>query len=490
MKPSIPAALAAGCLMSAAVFAQDPLPPYGPDPIDLSSDIVVRAELEGNMPFVVAPGLIKGTLVQNIGSPVAIKNDLYFIDQNDAILRLKPGGKKGSAEMETVFSIQRGDGPDGLVLANRQAVMNISAGPDRNSLYVMLTANKESVLPLVPRQVMPTALTELCCFDSRELPDLYNVVEADMAGTPFDFFVFAGREHQILYEAELENGQVASMRPILILDAGAGPGHHGGGMLTLPDGRILYVTGDGLPFGTSGRESAQDPNSHLSKMLLIDPADGSFEVAAMGLRNVQHLEFSQTKGMKKEDYVGFADIGGWTAEEINFVRLADLLDTSVLENFGWGTNADGNAREGTFYVGRGQAFTTGTPPVEFPAPSPEAGFIQPHAQYERPANGDLNGGLAATGPVTSRRSLHKLTALFSDLDSGNLYGTTGGYEDIASTGYKLGIVDKQGNAFSSLEELAGLPRVDPRFFRFPDGSAGVLFEANGNFYRLTEVRTK
>ena len=132
-------------------------------------------------------------------------------------------------------------------------------------------------------------------------------------------------------------------------------------------------------------------------------------------------------------------------------------------------------------VGRGQAFTTGTPPVEFPAPSPEAGFIQPHAQYERPANGDLNGGLAATGPVTSRRSLHKLTALFSDLDSGNLYGTTGGYEDIASTVYKLGIVDKQGNAFSSLEE---------RFFRFPDGSAGVLFEANGNFYRLTEVRTK
>ena len=63
------------------------------------------------------------------------------------------------------------------------------------------------------------------------------------------------------------------------------------------------------------------------------------------------------------------------------------------------------------------------------APVPEAGFIQPHAQYERPANGDPNGGLASTGPVTSRE-FKELTMLFSDLDSGILYGTTADLEAI------------------------------------------------------------
>jgi len=478
-------ATAAGCLYSATAFAQ---PAFGPDPIDLNSDIVVEAEFMGNMPFVVAPGLVKGPLVQNIGSPVAIGKELYFIDQNDAILRFEGDDDDGAAEVETIFSILRGDAPAGLDLVNRQAVMNISEGPDKNSLYVMLTAERTSLLPVVPRYTMPAPLGEICCGGAPFLPDLYDVVDADMVGTGFAFFNFPGLEHQILYEAELEDDRIVSMRPIAIFDAGGGPGHHGGGMLTVPDGRILYVTGDGLPFGMSGRESAQDPASHLSKLLLIDPADGSIEVAAVGLRNVQHLEFTEARG-NEEVYVAFADIGGFTAEEINFVRLSDLLDTSVVENFGWGTNlGDGLAREGTFYVGLGEPYTSGTPPVEAVAPSPEAGFIQPHAQYERPVNGDPNGGLASSGPVTSKRSLRKLTALFSDLDSGVLYGTTGEFDDIATTVFRLGLVDENGNAFASFEELAGLPRVDPRFFRFPDGRAGVLFEANGNFYRLTELK--
>jgi hypothetical protein len=36
--------------------------------------------------------------------------------------------------------------------------------------------------------------------------------------------------------------------------------------------------------------------------------------------------------------------------------------------------------------------------------------------------------------------------------------------------------------------LAGLAggRPDPRLFHFPDGSAGILLERTGQFYRLTE----
>ena len=39
----------------------------------------------------------------------------------------------------------------------------------------------------------------------------------------------------------------------------------------------------------------------------------------------------------------------------------------------------------------------------------------------------------------------------------------------------------------TLKALANAPRPDPRFFVFPDGTAGVLLEATGQFFRLTEV---
>jgi len=38
----------------------------------------------------------------------------------------------------------------------------------------------------------------------------------------------------------------------------------------------------------------------------------------------------------------------------------------------------------------------------------------------------------------------------------------------------------------TLSGLAG-GRPDPRFFLFPDGSAGVLIERTGAFYRLTQI---
>jgi hypothetical protein len=267
--------------------------------------------------------------------------------------------------------------------------------------------------------------------------------------------------------------------------------HHGSAMLTLDDGRILYVTGDALPFGLAGDVAPQDEASHLSKMLIVDPADGSIEVAAKGLRNVQHMEFVSARGLT-EEWIAFADIGGWTAEEVNTVRLDDILDTSVVENFGWGLYSDGLAREGTFYVGPGQAFSVGTPPVVGFAPVPEAGFVQPHAQYERPilapapGTGDPLGGLASSGPVTSQ-DFKRITMLFSDLDSSRLYATLDPLDTVDATVYTLKVVDEAGNEYESLEALTGLPRVDPRMFRFADGSPGVLLEATGDYYRLKEV---
>jgi hypothetical protein len=48
------------------------------------------------------------------------------------------------------------------------------------------------------------------------------------------------------------------------------------------------------------------------------------------------------------------------------------------------------------------------------------------------------------------------------------------------------LIDAQQHPIT-LKELAGVERPDPRFFRCPDGTAGVLIERTGQFYRMTEV---
>jgi hypothetical protein len=445
-------------------------PPPAPNLI-LESDITVQVEPVTTMPFVLGPTFVQGAVAQNLGSPVSIKNKLYLIDQNDAIYRLN-----GRRSIQRIFSVD--DAPDGLMLDNRQSILNISRGRRVNSIYVMLTSGSEPTTS-IPIYRLPDPLPGECCLPGNPipLPDLYRI--GPLPG-PLGFFVPTRTEFQVLYEYKLAGDTLEEPRAIAAFETQSGPTHNGGGMLTLPDGRVLFATGDALPFGAEGRAAPQDPTEFVSKLLIIDPDDGSVEVAAQGIRNVQRLEFAGDSNSE----VRFGDIGGVTAEEVNVVAVADLLDTSVIENFGWGRNADGNAREGTFYVGPGLPLVSNTePPVLAFAPSPEAGFIQPHAQYGR---NDPNGGVAVSGPVTSGVSFLSITTLFSDRASGRLYATEA---DIGVTNVpvlKVNLIDENGAPLGSLQDLAG-GRADPRLFTFPDGSAGVLLEATGTFYRLTEV---
>ena len=478
----------------------------GPDPIDTSSDIRVLIEKVGTMPFEVGPGLVlSGIDGPNLQSPVPADNALYFIDHFDAIYR----GNKSGKGLKKIFSIKDGDAPDGLIFEfplsdgrggtidyrQRQAVFNVSPALEDDKVYVVLVASYGSTLPEVPAHAygaLPSPVSGPCCINPFPpfepggfIMDLYNIDPTETTSF-FLPFPYPGVEYQIIYEYTLRANRLRDPRPIAIFESQGGPLHHGSAMLTLEDGRILYVTGDAVPFGLAGLDAPQDPGSHLSKLLIVDPETGAWEVAASGLRNVQHMEIMKSR-MTGEDYLAFADIGGWTAEEVNAAPLADLLDTSVIENFGWGIGYDGQAREGTFYVGPGVAFSLGTPPVLGPAPVPEAGFIQPHAQYERPDNGDPNGGVAASGPVSSQE-FNELTFMFSDLASGILYGTTEEPDVVDTTVYALTLVDGSGTEYASFHELTGLPRVDARMFRFPDGAAGVILEATGDYYRLTELR--
>jgi hypothetical protein len=183
--------------------------------------------------------------------------------------------------------------------------------------------------------------------------------------------------------------------------------------------------------------------------------------------------------------IGFADIGGVTAEEVNFVSTADIMDTSIVENFGWGRNEDGLAREGTFYVGPGIAGLFGTePPAVGEAPVPELGFIQPQAQYGRT---DPTLFIAASGPVASKQSLDAASHLFGDLNFGTLYASTAPFDVTAAPVYEVNLIDEYGNP-TTLNTLAGGVRADPRFFNFPNGKAGVLLETTGKYYELTEMK--
>ena len=429
------------------------------------SDLTVQVEEVGTMP--------SAGPIPNLGSPVPIKSKLYLIDQNDAIYRFPT-----NEGVQKIFDVSQA--PDGLALDNRQSILNVSPGRSANSIYVMFTSG---TLPTtqIPTYQMPAALPDICCIPSAPIPvaDLYRI--GPIPGPLGPFFGATRTEYQVLYEYKLAGNKLKDPRAIAAFETQSGPTHNGGGMVTLSDGRVLFATGDALPFGADGRAAAQDPGEVVSKLLIIDPDDGSIEVAAQGIRNVQHVEY--VAGSNGE-MVSFGDIGGVTAEEINYVSVTDLLDTSAIENFGWGRNADGNAREGTFYIAPGLPIVPGTePPVLSFAPSPEGGFIQPHAQYGR---NDPLGGVAVSGPVTSTESLNTITQLFSDLSSGILYGTTDPSGDTAATVYEVNLVDESGESLDSFQDLAG-GRADPRFFRFPDGTAGVLLEATGTFYRLTEL---
>ena len=104
--------------------------------------------------------------------------------------------------------------------------------------------------------------------------------------------------------------------------------------------------GDCLPFGFNGLSASQAMDNACGKMLLLDPVvPGSSAIVTKGIRNSQQMNIEGT------DLV-FVDIGGVVVEEVNVVPLADLLDTFVVENFGWGM--DGRTLFGVEYGRKGE----------------------------------------------------------------------------------------------------------------------------------------
>ena len=459
-------------------------------PTPLPSQLTVEVTLAGTMP--IAPGA-------NINSPQPYgPSELLLISQNPTEVY-----SLDTASGEVTMIYDPSQTPAGIDPASAFALMNVAGNHAKNKVYMVFTSRTlPSGIPvryLPDPDTDPSGAREDFVFIDTFVPengfgngnngsgplldrDIYNIDAPDY--TLFFNPVPVEILYQVFVEFDYNKGALSNPRPFLALETQEGPFHSGGGLIVMPDGRLAYTTGDNLPFGMDGRRAPQDDNSHLSKLLIVDPASGGVEVAAKGLRNVQHIQRTVEPAG-----IAFTDIGGVTSEEVNFISWSDVLDTSAIENFGWGRNADGLAREGTFYVGEGVAFKLGDEPAAVgTAPVPEAGFRQPLAQYGRAALSPFTF-VAASGPIMSNKSFRRISLVLGDLASGEVYATE---EKITGTDvplYLVNLVDTNGDPIgpsNSLNDLGNGGRVDPRFFLFPNGKAGVLLEATGAFYLLTE----
>jgi hypothetical protein len=365
----------------------------------------------------------------NLTSPVVAGNLLLFINQHGS---LDAWDGTNSHSLLNAANL-----PAAITPIGSEVLLNVAADGSGSRLYVMFTSS--TVPGGIPQRISP-----------RPGADAWHV----------------------LYGFDFDGTSLSNPAPITALQVRS-DGHTGGG-LTLEGDTLLFSTGDNGDSGEDGRQYAQDAANHLGKIVLINVSTGATEIAAVGVRNIQRLVVDANAG---DPHLVAADIGGLVAEEIDAIPLGDLLWGGTARNGGWGRNAvDAKAREGTFYIDV-NGVAVGSAPV------PEAGFVQPIAQFGR-ERAEL---VAVTGPVTSADSFRKIRYLVGDLVSGSVYALTAGPATASQSVYRVTLIDSASRV-TSLQTLAGGGRPDPRFFNFPDGSAGVLLEATGDFYRLTEVR--
>jgi len=367
--------------------------------------------------------------IGNLGSPVVAGSTLIFIDQGGS---LDAWDGTSSRPLLTDSTL-----PPDLSLMGPEAVLNAAANSTGSRLYVMFTSS--TVPGGIPQRLSPRAGS-----------DAWHV----------------------LYGFDFDGTALSNPVAITALQYRSG-GHSGGGLTMASDNTLIFATGDNGDSGEDGRAFTQDATNHLGKLVRINVSTGATDVVALGMRNVQRLIVDANGS---DPHLVAVDIGGWIAEEVDAIPLAFLLSGGVRPNCGWGRHAvDAKAREGTFYIDANGA-AVGDAPLE-------PGFVQPIAQFGR----ERAQAIGATGPVASTRSFRLIRYLLGDLVSGSVYALASAPTAAPQVMFHVALVDSARRPVTLLE-LAGGTRADPRFFNFPDGSAGVLLESTGEFFRLTEIR--
>ncbi len=310
--------LLAAWLAEGSMAGQAPKQAFVPSPVR-DSNLSVRLDLVGRMPSKINPT-----------SPTMAGSQLLLIDQIGFVYRWDGTSAVKLLTPSTV--------PAGLKLTGPERVMNVAANASGAKLYVMFTS--ATVPGGIPRRMSPRPGTNAW---------------------------------SVLFEYDFDGAALSHPRPITAMQVRTG-GHIGGGLTVLADGSILFAPGDNGDSYEDGRDYAQNPAVHLAKIVRIDPGDGSTAVVAIGVRNCQRLVTYQAG---QESRLDFVDPGGWVAEELDSIRLSDLIGAPPIRNFGWGRHpADRKAREGTFYIGpTGNAVAV--------ASDAEPGFQQPVAEFGR-----------------------------------------------------------------------------------------------------------
>lgn len=231
------------------------------------------------------------------------------------------------------------------------------------------------------------------------------VLDPDFASNRLIYVAFVeGSEaanRTAIWKARFDGTKLADGRVIFRSNAAKkGPSHPGGRMLFLRDGTLLLTIGDGYDF----KEAAQDPASHLGKVLRLTaeggvPPDNPFvgrtghapEVWTLGHRNIQGLMLdSATNEVWSHDH------GPRGGDEIN------LLEPG--KNYGWpralwGIDYDGKRISDQSHVDGMED------PKFFWAPSIAPSGLAAYHGTKFPQWQDklLVGALAARGMVVLRR---------------------------------------------------------------------------------------
>lgn len=477
-----------------------------PDVLDYHSKIGIKIEKVGNV-----PNKNKGPYSYNMAPFESFnrkgKKVIFFLDQKEGIVFWE----RGVDDVVKIWDMKENEIPDGLDLDwwgglsfVTSRVKSISFGRDKEEIVVVHTSKSLPTGWSKPDAPLPAPGSFpgfMCSGDARErVRDMYRVGKfpdgCSILGDKATGEFFTVYDVFSKYTLNSENVLV-DPKPFFVVENQIAHGHNGGGITTIHKSNkkktmILYAVGDCLPYGTTGMYAPQLDSETCGKILAINIArKGDFKIVAKGIRNPQQFQHS-----KKGDKLYFMDIGGVTAEEVNAIKVKDLMyprSNKQLPNFGWGRNIhDGKAREGTFYMGPGDAGILSTePPCEEKAPSPDFGYIQPWIQFGRSAQ---DAYYAISGFAVPETNVDKVKLIFTEFNTGYLMGTTRKFRNgkgvVKSHKFRMYYDGEEVNSINdvtAIEMNTTSTRCDPRMFTHTDGSAGLLVERSGAYYKLTEI---
>lgn len=519
------AAIALGSLGDLEVAANPICGQIAPETLE---DVAVKVTYEGEVPAInTDEGSYNMMVAENFD------DFLIFIDQKEGILykyaeekRKKKSASGSNSEVQKIYDVTEDIVPHNLQLdiafppfgysPGKKKIHNVAPGPTHDTIIVVFTSASLPNDNLFPEGV---SVLELPTDFEYNLEEVGNCTDITVCfGDSPPLCCFGQTVYKLFYKFKFnsdsadsssssksaDSSYLSSPELFFALEMQTTFGHDGGAMITIPDdGRILYGVGDCLPYGLNGLYASQDADSHCGKMLLIDPTSGSYDIVASGIRN------SQQMNLEGDDIV-FMEIGGVSAEEVNAIPLADLLDPTHVDNFGWGMvreesrNGTEFGREGTFAVGRGEILQFSNPPCLGGQTKDEAeGFITPYMQFGRGPGVPLFG---ITSSVISEKSFHNIKVAASEFNTGTMIVALEDVDKYAGQPAQSYFVDLYKEAptkelvpledgFNTLvvEALNLDPqsgdsiRGDSRLFKYPDGSAGVFIERTGQFFRLSEI---